>query len=70
VNHFFADTDEYAQVEYEETEIQEHVEHLIKEEFSEFRRGNGGGEKEEGGQGEAEKGQHEPESSVSGYRRR
>jgi hypothetical protein len=37
VNHFFADTDEYAQVEYEETEIQEHVEHLIKEEFMEFR---------------------------------
>jgi hypothetical protein len=69
VNHFFADTDEYAQVEYEETEIQEHVEHLIKEEFSEFRRG-GEKEKEEGAQGEAEKGQHEPESSVSGYRRR
>lgn len=39
VNHFFADTDEYAQVEYEETEIQEHVEHLIKEEFLEFRQG-------------------------------
>jgi hypothetical protein len=36
VNHFFADTNESTQMEFEEIYIQEEVEHLVLAEFKEF----------------------------------